>query len=152
MRTKALFLLVIFLLNYVVGIACALEKEIKLIPEEDHSHSTSASQSHSSDHSHVGEQSHHTEEAAKKSLNSTTSNSKDDNGCCTDEVTKFDSLDKNTNQFGKIEIKTSVTSFLITNYPSLNSFQESKGFSKYFANRQRPPNTNIRIFIQSFQI
>lgn len=152
MKTKALFLLVIFLLNYVVGIACALQKEIKTNHEEEHSSSVSSGHSHFSDHSHAVEHSHHTEEAPRKSLNSASSNSEDDNGCCTDEVTKFDSLDKNTNQIGKVQIKAPIISFLITNYPSLDTFQESKRFSKYFANRQRPPNTDIRIFIQSFQI
>ncbi len=161
MKSKALFLLVIFLLNTLVGFACALQIEYKSqgskSEEHVHDHSSHAHDSASSadiahnhgSHKHSGNR----ETAHKKpELNHSQSGSAEDGSCCQDEVRKFYSLDKIAPQSGKIIAKPPVLDITGFYYTPLAVLPIKKGFDKYLDNRQRPPTNDIRIAIQSFQI
>lgn len=153
MRLKALFLLVIFLLNTLVGFACALQIEYQSqekIASKHHNHSSHAHNSSSSKiaHNHDSHASADHDIAHKHSEDS----SDEDSSCCKDEVNKFYSLDKIAPQSGKIIAKAPVSEIVLFYYIPLNALHIEKGYSKYIDNRQRPPTSDIRIAIQSFQI
>lgn len=141
MKSKALFLLVTFLLNSIVGFACAITME------SGHSHSEVHSHSHAA-HQHSTHQHAHSYSVAKKQE----SDKSHKHGCCKDEVSKFTSLAKIAGQAGKIDTKTPVVELTPIFFASEPIILKSAGYSNYITNRQRPPNSKIRILIQSFQI
>ncbi len=161
MKKKAFFLLVIFLLNTVVGFACALQIVYKSQENKAKEHAHDCS-SHSHDsasppdiaHNH-GSHKHsdnHETTHKKPELNHSQSGSAEDSSCCQDEVSKFYSLDKIAPQSGKIIAKPPILNITVSYYTPLAVLPIRKGFDKYIDNRQRPPANDIRIAIQSFQI
>lgn len=161
MRFKALFLLVIFLLNTLVGFACAIQIEYKSqenkVKGHAHDHSSHAHDSASPAdiaHNHGSHKHSDNHETAHKKpeLNHSQSGSAEDSSCCQDEVSKFYSLDKIAPQSVKIIAKPPVLDITGFYYTPLAVLPIKKGFDKYIDNRQRPPTNDIRIAIQSFQI
>lgn len=159
MRCKALFLLVIFLLNTLVGFACALQ--IRYASPENkvngrahdhssHSHEFDATEIKPKHSSHSHQPANH--ENAHKKLAHTNSESAEGNYCCQDEVIKFHSVDKIVSQFGSVVLKIPVIDIAIFQFTLLAALPVKKGFAKYIDNRQRPPTSDIRVSIQSFQI
>lgn len=180
MRTKALFLLVTFLLNTLVGFACALHLEYESAkgPTHDHSVHTHDSASHEGtqghdSHNHHSAHSHdsvnpkgrehnhdsHDHHSADQKTehvssmpNQPQADSAEDDSCCQDEVSKFYSLDKFAPHSEKTITKASVFDIIVCCYNPLAAQHLVKGYTKQIDNRQRPPNRDIRIAIQSFQI
>ena len=158
-KLKAILLLTVFLFSTVVGFACALgliskfnksqhgEEKVALNHEPAESHhkegkAVSSSHKQGSSHSH--------DHAVADQHN--TAKTKDD--CCSDEVMKFEQVDKYSPQypgfsFQPVFFTLLFTSTYNTDVPALNILLSN---SKYFARSYHPPIPEIRIAIQSFQI
>lgn len=133
-QLKAVFLLIAFSLNTVVGFACS----VGLHPEfNDSYHEEAISHNPAPQHADRFEHHHH---GAK-------------DGCCHDNVVKFQNLDKNLNPNAKIIIEAPVFVALL---PLLTGFEPLKpaglAFQKQAVQFFYPPPGDIRVIIQSFQI
>ncbi|MEO5995784.1 MAG: hypothetical protein ABIQ00_03760 [Chitinophagaceae bacterium] len=158
-KLKAVFLLIVFSLNTVVGFACTLGMDIGFNSkhhDEDqatevvvHVHAggkkhvhQEKKESHSDDKSHQHDQANH----QKKS-----GNEKDN--CCNDKVTKFEQLDKSV----PASLSTINPLFfvaLVSSFYDIDVLFTSRLAPniKHFVRSYHPPIPNIRIAIQSFQI
>ncbi|SFF43212.1 hypothetical protein SAMN03003324_03835 [Pedobacter antarcticus] len=134
---KAAFLTFIFLLNIMVGFACAMGAERAINPEHAHSHDQG-------NHAH--------DKAADGHHHSSSKESKDN--CCQDEVAKLTKSDKTDLRFFDYSL-LSLSCFVlpVTAYPisGLRTFPISTS-NGYFVRHCRSPIQDIRIAIQSFQI
>jgi len=146
MKSKAVFLLVIFLLNTVVGLGCALGMQGDH-PDEMHSYTKPAVHGHkNSDHHHAAQQEH-------KAGSIPGSNSPEEDACCKALVNDLVIQSKLIPESVKIQVVLPVVllpeyAFLLT-VPS-GAAEPERGV--YADRRERPPNEDIRISIQSFQI
>lgn len=148
---KAAFLIIVFLLNTVVGFACAVGMDMGLnkghhqeqenVPSSKHAHNDS-------DHHH-----HDKHEHDEKATDHHAAKSSKDN-CCKDQVTKITKTDK-LNQAGFNYSLLAGSFFLLP----ANSYQIGNPGrflanvpNTYFVRHCRPPIPDVRIAIQSFQI
>ncbi len=132
-QLKAVFLLAAFSLNTVVGFACSVGLHVDF---NDLRRGKEAG--NSSLHKQAERLKHHHE-------------TKD--GCCHDNVVKFQSLDKNLNPNAKIVIEAPVFAALLTGLTGMASFKPTgPAFQKQGIQFFYPPPGDIRIIIQSFQI
>lgn len=146
---KAVFLLVVFLLNTVIGFACTVGLE-----EDHHLHNAPATHLHKhdhggSDHHHSKSEHHHDDLAADHH-----SAKKDKENCCKDEVTKLLKEDKlaaakSAANLQPVVFITVPVSFYQFDALALSIFAPS---TRYFVRSYHPPIEDIRISIQSFQI
>jgi ABC-type nickel/cobalt efflux system permease component RcnA len=146
MKSKAIFLLVIFLLNTVVGFGCALGME-ENHNDENHSHAKAAVHEHK-DHQHNHAKSHEHQIASMPGLDF----SKED-PCCKKVVNELTIQSKLMPETAKVLVVLPVV--WLTNYAYTLLFPVSSiepDQSGYLDHRYRPPNEDIRISIQSFQI
>lgn len=139
---KAAFLLVVFLLNTVIGFACAVSIH-NVTPHEEQQ----ASEPHKHhDHSKLTEVHHDLTD------HHTTKNHKDQ--CCKDEVTKL--LKEAKVSPSKMSLSIQPTTFfaILPTYCKLDALASSlyQLNTKYFVRSYHPPIQDIRICIQSFQI
>ncbi|WP_429378408.1 hypothetical protein [Mucilaginibacter sp. UYCu711] len=158
MKSKALLLLFIFLLNTVTGFACAIRMSIHEEEETTEHHDTSAEVT---DHHHNGDEAteHHHEHRklfqplvhGEPLLNQTAISNNDP--CCQGAVNTFNTLAKVTPQSSQIILLAPFTYILAYYQFSL------KPVSVTLINRlmpvdgrRRPPTYPIRIALQSFQI
>jgi len=148
-QLKAAFLLIAFSLNTIIGFACAVGLDMGFNSHhhnEEESISTETSLHHSVlNHQHAN---HHHAEAVKDHHQS-----KDEDNCCHDKVTKISQLDKAIPQSFSISINFIFLSGLTSafyNIDLLNSVRATH--IKYFVRTHHPPIPHIRIAIQSFQI
>lgn len=144
MKSKAIFLLVIFLLNTVVGFGCALGME-ENHDNDTHSHTKAAVHEHK-DHQHNHAEDH--EITSIPGLNP----SKEDT-CCKKLVNELTIQNKLIPESAKVLVSLPVVG--LANYaytllvPVISIAPDQSG---YVDHRCRPPNEDIRISIQSFQI
>ena len=143
-QLKAGFLVLVFALNTVVGFACAVGLDMGF---------NSAHQEESavevSSHVHADGKKHAHHQEAKK--NKHEDSKKDD--CCNDGVIKFQNLDKNLTQYGKITIAGGEYAGILNKHFGLNTLKVSKTISPKQIDRNfHPPPHDIRIAIRSFQI
>ncbi|KQB99895.1 hypothetical protein [Pedobacter sp. Hv1] len=148
MKSKALFLLVIFLLHTVVAFACSLHLGSNLGPssEKDHEH---GSHLHSSDHHHPEDQSDH------HLPNRDSLQALDDNKdtCCQDEVEEFNLLAKSLSSVGKIDLKAPVYLLLPPFFWCFDQLAiEQSKIIFFIADRKPPSSVDIRVSISSFLI
>ncbi len=140
---KAVFLLMAFSLNSVVGFACAagLDMGFNSNHHEESGMEVSENHHHEKSHHHNGT---HT--------NSHQTNSHKDN-CCNNGVVKFQQIDKNIETSFSLIGPSFFTSFPASfyNIDILSSGNKSSGIY-YLVRKHRPPIPDIRIAIQSFQI
>lgn len=148
MKGKALFLLVIFLLNTVVGVACALHLSPDFGASEvkAHDHGT---HTHSNDHHHSADKA--TGSLLKlASLQNLTAKAP---VCCKDEVNTFNLLAKNVSSTGNTDLKVPVyfilPQFLSPYLQVVRSKSRTTIFEKY---RKPPRSVDIRVSISSFLI
>jgi hypothetical protein len=142
-RIKAVFLLVVFALNTMVGFACAVGMEFN---SKHHSHHEEGT-SQTVHHHHEGVKHHHHDEAAGRS------DSKEEDNCCNKNVIQFSQLDKLLAHAINAGIEAPVTLvFLHAFYSSyLSPFAETA--KQYRVVRPCFPNSpDIRVSIRSFQI
>lgn len=156
MKGKAIFLLITFLLNYLVGFACDLHEGISAFQKNEaaHVHSShhhSESTDKHNNHPH-GDNDHHASQSEEAVSKNAENSSNETGNCCKDKISKFDSLSKIKNQSGRIITDAPVIDVVPNKFSSFVPTGQSTRFGKYFSNRQRPPNFDIRILIQSFQI
>lgn len=156
MKSKAIFLLFTFLLNYLVGFACTLHDEIRAFQKNEaayvhssHNHPESSHKHDDHQYENNGDLSSLPEEAAPQTIGNRSSEA---HNCCSDEISKFDSLSKISTQSSRIITDIVLADFVPIKFHPFVSTGQLKGFVKYFSNRQRPPNIDIRILIQSFQV
>ncbi|MES2419091.1 MAG: hypothetical protein V4541_12955 [Bacteroidota bacterium] len=148
MKGKALFLLVIFLLHTVVGLACSLHlgSALQPSPSKGHEH---ASHVHSADHHHPEGQSDHYL-AGFDSLQAPADNV---DVCCQDEVEEFSLLDKNLIHVGKIDLKAPVHLLLPSFFYCFDQLAIEQSKTTFFITDRKPPSSvDIRISISSFLI
>jgi len=157
MKSKALLLLFIFLLNTASGFACALRMADHERGEEVKEHHHEGNET--TKHGHLGDETkgiHHQHQqvsppsAHDESLLSETSKN---DSCCQKAVNNFNSLAKITPQSGKIILLARLT--FIGAYHQFFLKPVSVIQTHRFATidgRRRPPKYPIRIALQSFQI
>ena len=136
-QLKAVFLLIVFSMNMIIGFACAVG--IDMCFNNSH-HAEIEITSHEGSHHHNKADKHSKSKGGKEN-------------CCNDEVIKFSRVDKSLcNVFtcpNTIFFTTLIYSFY--NVDVLHTFKSSANF-KYFVRSHHPPIPDIRISIQSFQI
>lgn len=141
-RLKAIFLLLVFGLNTVVGFACALGADMGF--NTTHHHEEEATEVHvhadGSKHHHKKKAGKHTHEQNK-------------NDCCSDKVAKISQADKAVPQSSQPADPVFFAAY-ITVYYNLVIFYtpQVNVFNKHFVRGHHPPISDIRIAIQSFQI
>lgn len=146
---KAVFLLVVFLLNTVVGFACAVSMPNGTPQEERHA----TKSHHHTDHDHAN---HNHAKPAEAHHDLTdhhaTKENKDD--CCKDEVTKLLKEDKVSPSKTTVSIQPATFIALLLSYYPIDALVASvyQPNTKYFVKSYHPPIRDIRISIQSFQI
>jgi hypothetical protein len=151
MQFKAAFLTIVFLLNTIVGFACAVGMDMGFNrdhhPEQETVHSSKHAHHDSDRHHHAKHE--HDEEAADHHA---AKSSKDN--CCKDQVTKITKADK-LSQAGFNYRLLSGSFFLLpsTAYRIGNSGTFPVNVpNTHFVRHCRPPIPDLRIAIQSFQI
>ncbi|MBN8836197.1 MAG: hypothetical protein J0I09_02980 [Sphingobacteriia bacterium] len=173
-QLKALFLLLVFSLNTVVGFACALGmdmgfntshhgsdatevKEIHVHADGAKHHHGSVPDNESSDKTKSGSVNHHNYNDDKSVIQEQNGKSiagQDEGGCCSNEVLKFQSLDKNlnqtTNSIAHAPIFVAILSTFLGIDLTTGIIKEvpAKLKSRFYY----PPPPDIRIAIQRFQI
>ena len=161
-RYKALFLLVSFSLNSVVGFACSLGVDMGF-NSDHHSHDSGEQHEHSdADHhqEHDGNNSHSHNHETKSHHHSDTDNntvsftSQSEDNCCNDLVADFQKLDKAIVK-GNSNVQQPhilLSPFII---PVVLGLNNTKGFAKHFRIPPKEidlPPPDIIVFIQSFLI
>lgn len=167
-KLKALFLLVVFATNTAVGFACAIGVDMGFNsphhneteePAEVHIHGDGKKHVHEKEASEVtthvhedGMKHQHDSEPAKQiTIAGSNLLTKDDCGCCTNEVQEFQNLDKNVTVNTGINIPVFVE--ILSTYLDVDFSTALKDFPvNYKARFYYPPPPDIRIAIQRFQI
>jgi hypothetical protein len=167
-KLKALFLLVVFATNTAVGFACAIGVDMGFNsphhneteePAEVHIHGDGKKHVHEKEASEVtthvhedGMKHQHDSEPAKQiTIAGSNLLTKDDGGCCTNEVQEFQNLDKNVTVNTGINIPVFVA--ILSTYLDVDFSTALKDFPvNYKARFYYPPPPDIRIAIQRFQI
>ena len=162
-KYKALFLLVSFSLNSVVGFACSLGVDMGFnAGHHDHDsgnhHENSDADKHhehdgnNSNGNQPGTKSHHNSSSKKNNTASFTSQSEDN--CCKDFVVGFHSMDKMVakGSRGVQQQHITISPFVI---PVTSGINNTKGFTNHFRIPPKEidlPPPDIIVFIQSFLI
>ena len=146
MKSKAIFLLLTFLLNTVVGFGCALEMEVDH-HDETQVHLKTASDIHK-DHDH-----HHAEVPQQKTSPASELSFSKEDLCCKTLVNDLVTQSKLVPKSGKVQVVLPLLWIPDYSYALLIPAIDVKlDRSVYVDRRERPPNKDIRIVIQSFQI
>ncbi len=152
-QLKAAFLLIVFSLNMVIGLACAFGIDMGYNSKHHHDDDEATE---AAIHVHAdGKKHHHHNEAGNHHHKAVTHKSSDGkDNCCDDQVTKFSLLDKSVphslnSAVNPIFFTAFISSFY--NIDILVASQITKS-TKYFVRSYHPPIPDIRIAIQSFQI
>lgn len=161
-KLKALFLLIVFASNTLVGFACAMgfdmgfnttqqAKAEELLEMHVHEKETSAAANHNHQNGDIRQ--HDNKPAKQVPTRVSVSFTKSSDECCSDDVQKFQNLDKNLNQNVNTRIDFSAFVAIVSTFLGIDLSQDSKDFppknkAKFFY----PPPLDIRIAIQSFQI
>ena len=149
-QIKALFMLLVFSVNTMVGFACSLGLDMGFNARHHHEEEIEAAV-----HVHANGKKHvHHEEAAKEHHNEASDKSQDEkDNCCHNKVVKIDQQDK--------AIAKTVTYNVPLSYPVFTPplyninflfYSQQTPAIKYFVRSYHPPIPDIRIAIRSFQI
>ena len=162
---KALFLLVTFSMNTVIGFACSMGVDMGFNAHNHHSHEAGKHHKHSdADHheEHDGGNSHSHQHEAMEPLHLDTgkntavfTSQQGKENCCKDFVVGFNSVDKQLAKQNSTQQKITYNSPFIAAF----SFTESNNEKGYVLHLRIPPRggidyspPDIRVFIQSFLI
>jgi len=147
-QLKAAFLLIVFVLNTMIGFACAMGVDMGF--NTTHHHTSEATEIH--EHTDGVKHEHHKQAGRHKhEVKKTEKEEKKD--CCTDDVQKQQSLDKAVNQNAKTVIDVPVFTAIISIFLGIEVYDLSKIYPpKHRVCFFYPPPPDIRIAIQSFQI
>ncbi len=163
-QLKAIFLLLVFSLNTVAGFGCSVGLDMGFNSLSKNEITEPAAHNHADDKKH-----HHPPESAKPIVhvhadgkkhphhNKTITkdhdekeSSKNDKGCCNDDVLKFQSIDKNLN--AKISVDHPLLATIVSIFLTIDIFQESDLSPVHSARYLFPPPPDILISNQRFQI
>ncbi|RTL60024.1 MAG: hypothetical protein EKK37_04055 [Sphingobacteriales bacterium] len=168
-RLKALFLLIVFASNTAVSFACALgvdmgfntshhneiEEAVEVHIHSDgkkHIHDEEASEVTKHGHQNSSKHQHETETTKQVPADKSISFTKGAGGCCSNEVQKFQKLDKNVT-VNVSSINAPVFIAVLSAFLDIDLSNGIKDFlPKYTARFYYPPPPDIRIAIQRFQI
>ncbi len=145
-QSKAGFLLIIFALNTVIGLACSLGIDINF----NSNHHKKEQVTKIPIHIHTDGKKHdHHNKASNQGHKE--KNSPEKGGCCNNEVVKFQNIEKKINP--KPTISAPVFVAITSTFPAVNivnatRFSPHKKIVRFFY----PPPTDILIAIQRFQI
>lgn len=148
---KAVFLLVVFLLNTVVGFACTVGLEEN---HDHHLHNASVTNPHKQNHEeadhHDSKPEHHHNDLAADHHSA----KKDKENCCKDEVTKLLKEDKLAAAKSAVNLQPMVFITVPVSFYQFDTLALSISAPniRYFVRSYHPPIGDIRISIQSFQI
>lgn len=146
MKSKAIFLLVIFLLNTVVGFGCALGVKWNL-------HDENRCCKESANHVHKDSDHHPTIRREHKTPPITGLNFSLEDPCCKTLVNDLTTQSKLVPESRKVQVVLPVMWLPDYFYTLLIPITGAEADQRVCADqRERPPNKDIRIFIQSFQI
>lgn len=172
-QLKAGFILLVFSLNTVVGFACAVGldmgfntshhdgnavevKEIHVHEDGAIHHHGSASANESADKHESGAAHHHGHDdnvPVKQEKDGKSLAGKDESGCCSDEVLKFQSLDKNLNQTTNNIVDAQVFVAMLSTFFGVDLIAITKEVPpKFKARFYYPPPADILLATQRFQI
>ena len=143
---KAAFLLLVFALNTLVGLACALGVDMRFNTSNHHKEEATEVVVHT----HADGKKHQHKKASHHDANQ----KKDEKGgCCSDSVVKFSQLDKSVPQPDTIINPVFFIAFVPTWFNiNINYSSQTSTSIKYFVRCYHPPIPDIRIAIQSFLI
>lgn len=147
MKAKALLLLIVFLLNTVVGFACAIKNNL----HEDSGENTAGERDHHQPH-HLSFEDYHVKSFVIANNNGVSIQGGDET-CCQNSSNQFNSLTKETPRNCKVLFKAHELA-IFYRYISISQAYNRFLFPVLNALKvcQWPPSTNTRIAIQSFQI
>ena len=148
-KLKAVFLIVVFAMNMVVGFACAVGVDMGFNSRHHHDEEEATEMAV---HVHTdGAKHNHHHEASKHNHNNKDNSKKDD--CCNDKVLKISQTDKAIPQGSTLIRPIFAKAFISTfyNIAVLYAHLQIPNI-KYFLQNYHPPIPDIRIAVQSFQI
>ena len=141
-QLKALFLVIVFGFNTVVGFACAIGIDTSF--KTKHHHEEEVPKIHVLG---VGKVHHH----KKKEHKHSPENGKDD--CCNNKVLKISQADKAVPQAAKLLSPAFFTTIVaVYNHINISYSSQVNTSTKYFVRGHHPPIADIRVAIRSFQI
>lgn len=147
-QSKAAFLTIVFLLNTIVGFACAMGMEMGV--KTDHHQKTETS-AHS--HKHNGHQNKQHEHKQAAADHHAPKESKDN--CCKDQVeklTKADKLHQSSFDYSLLSLPSFILPVAVQNFGGTSGIVLVNVSNSHFVRHCRPPIPDVRIAIQSFQI
>ena len=143
---KALFLLVIFSFNLMVGFACSIGIDMGYNKSHHHSEITNSVANHASGHAKM-------RNCHKMAKNNHSNQSQPGDDCCNHNVIYLSHFDKAVPASIKLLFNPYIyTPNLFGNYKAGNFYSNNKPDKKHNGRSHHPPIPDIRIKIQSFQI
>ncbi|SDH18640.1 hypothetical protein SAMN04488121_109205 [Chitinophaga filiformis] len=141
-RFKAAILLTVFLLNTVVGFACAVGLNMGFNSTHHHGHGKTEATEIKGSHHHADVDHHHHHQK------------KDKDNCCNDNVIKLVETDKSLSAAPHFSINPAFSVIFVSTFYNIDLLTSSRAKvnSRYFVRSYHPPIPDIRIAIQSFQI
>lgn len=157
-QLKALFLLIVFASNTVVGFACSVGADMgfNTIRHHDDDRKLVSVHVHADGKKHVhadGKKHDHPSQPVKHQHEEKKAEKKQKDGCCNDDVQKLQRLDKALSQNAKITMDAPVFIAIMRMYTGMDILSLSMAYPLKFKDRFfYPPPSDIRIAIQRFQI
>ena len=153
-QVKALFLLIVFSLNTLLGFACSIGIDMGYNSKHHHNeNSVSEDQPYkTSGNCHAD---YSDEENVLTPTNDEESDSSKDHDCCSNGVLKFLTLDKKITPSTAVDLNTSVLLMAVQfayQIDLLHYLKNNTARVHYFVRSDHPPIPDIRIAIQSFLI
>lgn len=142
-RFGAALLLTVFLLNTVVGFACAIWPDMGANSTHHHHEHNEGKAGNAKGTAHHGNVDHHHHHHRKEKDN-----------CCNDNVMKFVQTDKSLSPLVDFSSHPACVTLSVPSFCNIDLLATSRAKvnSRYFARSYHPPIPDIRIAIQSFQI
>ena len=136
-------------MNTVIGLACAMGVDMGF---NKHHHEEEEAIETTTHHHADGKIHQHHDEAAKQNHHDSKEDSEKE-GCCNDDVMKFQSLDKSLTQNANAFINAPVFVAMLSSFLGIDILRQPQvSHQKYTARFFHPPPPDIRILVQSFQI
>lgn len=149
-RIKAIFLLVIFSLNSIMGFACSIGLNLGY---NQHHHAEEQESSHAITNEYASENPDHCDAVETGDAPDDASSPAKQHDCCKDEVLKFTLLDKSVCSSIKIDAPAHFAFDVAAMYfLSIWSSQHISTIHYYVQSDHPPISRDIRIAMQSFQI
>jgi hypothetical protein len=148
-QSKAAFLTFVFLLNTIVGFACAIGTDMG-VKTDHHQKPEISAHSHKHDDGHKHKHPEHKQAATDHHA---PKESKDN--CCKDQVeklTKADKLHQSSFDYSLLSLPSFILPAAVQNFGGTSGIVLVNVSNSHFVRHCRPPIPDVRIAIQSFQI